>query len=200
MASGEPASTTRTRSGRIVAVRPDAGVAALEGAAALAELDAAVADVQRAVGVARRDEVVQHRADEARDERVRRPLVEVVGRAVLLQLAAVHDRDPVGHAHRLDLIVRDVHHRLADLVLDALELGAHVRAERRVEVRERLVEQEDRRPHDHRAPERDLLEVVHGEARGGAVERGREADRLGDVLDARVDLALAARASAAAAT
>ena len=144
----------------------------------------------RAVGVVRRDEVVEHRADEAGHERVRGPLVEIVRRPVLLQLPAIHHRDAIGHPHRLDLVVGDVDHGLADLVLDALELGAHVRTERRVEVRERLVEQEDRRLHDHRAPERDLLEVVHGQAGGRAIERGGEADGLGDGLDTTVDLRL----------
>ena len=190
VASSEPGSTTRTRSGRIVAVRPAAGSVPLEDLAAIADGEAPLADVQGAVGVARWEEVVQHRADEAGDERVRGPLVEILRRAVLLELTEIHDRDPVGHAHRLDLVVRHVHHRLADLVLDALELGAHVRAKRRVEVREGLVEQEDRRLHDHRASERDLLEVVHRQASGRAIERGGQPDGLGDGFDATVDLRL----------
>ena len=88
--------------------------------------------------------------------------------------------------------MRHVDHRLADLVLDALQLGPHVGAERRVEVRERLVEQEDRRLDDHAAPERDLLQVVDREARRPSVERRGEPDRLGDLLHLALDLVLRA--------
>jgi len=56
----------------------------------------------------------------------------------LLQHAAVHDRDPVAHRHRLD---RDVDRRRpqAPLKLEGLD------AQLRIQVRERLVHQEDRR-------------------------------------------------------
>ena len=42
------------------------------------------------------------------DEHVQRPVVELLGRGDLLQLALAHDRDAVAHRHRLDLVVRDV--------------------------------------------------------------------------------------------
>ena len=47
-------------------------------------------------------------AEEAGDEGGRGPLVELGRRAELLDPAAVHDRDRVGHRHRLLLVVRDV--------------------------------------------------------------------------------------------
>src|SRR5262249_56948593 len=76
--------------------------------------------------------------DEPGHERVRRLLVDRVGVADLLEAAAVHDRDPVAHRHRLDLVVRHVDRGRPDLPLDAPNLGARLRAELRVEVRERL--------------------------------------------------------------
>ena len=124
------------------------------------------------------------------DEAVRRPVVELVRGRVLLEHAEVHDGDLVGHAHRLDLVVGHVDHRLADLVLDPLELGAHVRAEGGVEVRERLVEQEDRRLDDHASAERDLLHVVDRQARRVPVERRGQPDRVRDRAHLAVELLL----------
>ena len=43
-----------------------------------------------------------------------RPVVELVGRADLLDPPALHDDDPVGQRHRLDLVVRDVDDRGRD--------------------------------------------------------------------------------------
>ena len=67
-------------------------------------------------------------------ERLRRP--------DLLEHAVVHDRDPVAHRHRLDLVVRDVDRGRADLLLQAPDLAARLRAQLGVEVRQRLVHQE----------------------------------------------------------
>ena len=69
-------------------------------------------------------------------------LVDLAWPAYLVDLAAVHDRDAVGHREGLLLVVRDVDERRAELVLDALELGLHLPAELHVERAERLVEEE----------------------------------------------------------
>src|SRR5258706_9580080 len=47
-------------------------------------------------------------ADEARDELVRRVVVELQRRSGLLDAARVHHHDLVGHGHRLDLVVGDI--------------------------------------------------------------------------------------------
>ena len=91
---------------------------------------------------------------EAGDEGGARRLVQLRRRAELLDLARVHDRDRVGHRHRLFLVVRDVDERDADLVLDALQLELHLLAELHVERAERLVEQEHARAIDERAQAR----------------------------------------------
>ena len=52
--------------------------------------------------------VHRRRTDEARDEEIRRPVVEIERRADLLDAAVVHDDDLVGHRHRLDLVVGHV--------------------------------------------------------------------------------------------
>ena len=53
--------------------------------------------------------------------------------------------DEVGERHRLVLAVGDVDEGDAELLLQALQLGAHLDAQERIERRERLVEQQDLR-------------------------------------------------------
>ena len=62
-----------------------------------------------------------------------------------------------GERHRLALVVRDVHERDADLVVDRVELEEHVLAELQVERRERLVQEKHLRPVDEGARYRDAL-------------------------------------------
>jgi hypothetical protein len=63
----------------------------------------------------------------------------------------VHDDDLVGHGHGLDLVVGDVDRGGLEALVQLLDLGAHAHAQLRVEVRERLVEQEHLRvAHDGR--------------------------------------------------
>ena len=64
------------------------------------------------------------------------------GGADLLDLAAVHDGDPVGDRERLLLVVGDVDRRDPELELDPADLLAQLHAHLRVERRERLVEQQ----------------------------------------------------------
>ena len=97
------------------------------------------------------------RADEVGHEPGRRTVVELLGQAELLDLALVHDRDPVAHRERLLLIVGHVDERDPDLDLDPLELELEALAELEVERAERLVEQEDLGPVDERPGERDAL-------------------------------------------
>ncbi|EMA35487.1 phenol hydroxylase [Halococcus hamelinensis 100A6] len=134
------------------------------------------------------EEVHRRAADEPRDERVRRAVKALQGCADLLELAVVEDREPVAHRHRLGLVVGDVDRRDAELALEALDLGAHLRAELRVEVRERLVHQEGVRVADGRPPDRHALFLPAGELAGVAVEHVPDVHGLGGVLDPAVDL------------
>ena len=132
-----------------------------------------------------RQQIHRRRADEARDERVGRPLVELDRRRVLLDPAAVEQHDAIGHRHRLDLIVRHVHHRDPELPLQRADLRAHVLPQLGVEVRQRLVHQADRRFGDDRAAERDALLLAAGELRRLAVEQRREPEEIGDAFASR---------------
>jgi hypothetical protein len=91
----------------------------------------------------RLDEVHRRRAEEARDEEVGGLVVEFHRRADLHHLAVLQHDDLVGERHRLDLVVGDVDHRGAQVLVQLADLHPHVHAQRRVEVRQRLVEQED---------------------------------------------------------
>ena len=94
-----------------------------------------------AVALQRPLEVV-HVADEVGHERGGGRVVDLAGRAELVDPALVHDRDAVGHGHRLLLVVRDHDEGDADVALDRLELDLHGLAELQVQRAERLVEQQ----------------------------------------------------------
>ena len=147
-----------------------------------------------AVALERALEVV-HVADEVGDERRGGAVVDLRRRRELVDLAGVHDGDPVGHRHRLLLVVRDDDERDADVALDALELDLHRLAQLEVERAERLVEQQHLRVHHERARERDALLHAAGELRGlGLLATGQvhQLERLAGLLVALLlaDLAL----------
>jgi hypothetical protein len=99
----------------------------------------------RATAVARVDAAAQPvgAADEAGDESVGGLAIDFVGRADLLHDALVEHADPVRHRQRLGLIVRDEQAGDPQRALQALDLELHLVAQRRVEIGERLVEQQD---------------------------------------------------------
>ena len=78
----------------------------------------------------------------------------------------IHHGDAVRHGHRLDLVVRHVDEGRAEALVQLGELGAHVDAQLRVEVRQRLVHEEHVRMPDHGAAERDALALAAGELGG----------------------------------
>ena len=115
-------------------------------------------------------------ADEACNEQVGRRLVQALRRLELLQQSPPHHGDAVAHRHRLNLIVRHVHGRDPQLSLDARDLGAHLNAQLRVEVRERLVHQEHLRLAHDRAAHRHALTLPAGELARLPVEMVSQAD------------------------
>ena len=153
----------------------------------LADLDG---ETVAAFGELGLDEIHRRAADEARHEQVHGPVEDDLRIAGLLQDAAAHHRDAVAHRHRLDLVVRDVDRRHAEVALHAGDLRAHLHAQTRVEVRERLVHQEDARLAHDRATHRDALALATGELSWLALEQVGEAERLARALDAAADLRL----------
>src|SRR5438309_210445 len=81
-------------------------------------------------------------ADEARDERRGGRVVDGLGGIELLQPAPVQHADAIGDGERLLLIVGHEDRRGGGVAQDAPDLLPHLRAQVRVQIRERLVEQE----------------------------------------------------------
>ena len=150
--------------------------------------DAEACELDRAVGDVRLDEVHRGRADEGGDEEVDRMLVEVLRRIHLLDAPVAHHRHALAERHRLDLVVRHVDGRHSEPLVQPRELGAHAHAELGVEVRERLVHQERRRLAHDRPAHRHPLPLPSGERGGPPVEQVLEAEQLGDLADAAIDV------------
>ena len=81
-------------------------------------------------------------AEEVRHEQVARRLVDLERRAALHDPARLEHDDAVGEREGLLLVVCHQDRRDAQLALQRADLVAHLLAEARVEVRERLVEQQ----------------------------------------------------------
>ena len=84
-------------------------------------------------------------ADKLGGEARPRTLVDVLGRADLLNEAVAHDGDAVGKVERLLLIVGDVEESDAGALLDVLQLALHLLAQLQVERAQRLVQQKEPR-------------------------------------------------------
>ena len=138
---------------------------------------------------ARREQVHARRADEAGDEEIGRMVVDLERRSDLLDASGTQHHDAVGQRHRLDLIVSDIDHGAADLRVQRGELLARGDAQLRIEVRQRLVEQEDLGIADDRAADGDALALAARESLRLAVEIVGEPQHLGGAADALVDLA-----------
>ena len=90
----------------------------------------------------------------------RRALVDLAGRADLLDAAVVEHGDAIAHRQRLALVVGDEHERDADVALDRLQLDLHLLAQLEVERAERLVEQQHLGTVDQRPGEGDALALT----------------------------------------
>ena len=89
----------------------------------------------------------------------------------------------MGQEERLALIVRDVDRGDAEPPLQLPQLDAHPLAQLCIEVRERLVEEQDLRTAHQRPREREALLLPPGELRRGAFLEPLEADQRERVLD-----------------
>ena len=72
----------------------------------------------------------------------------------------VQYHDPVGHRHRLDLIVGDVDHRRIEVAVQLAQLDPHVTSERGIEIRQRLVEEKHFGFTHDRPPNRNALTLT----------------------------------------
>ncbi len=136
------------------------------------------------------DEIHRRRADEAGNEAGLGVVIEILRAGDLLDQAAVHDHDPVGERHRLDLIVGDIDGRGLDQLMDALDLGAHLHAQLGVEIRQRLVEQEDFWIAHDGAAHRHALALATRQSLRLAVQKFGDVENTRGIVDAFLDLDL----------
>src|SRR5208282_6540584 len=101
-------------------------------------------------------------ADEARHESGLRPVEDLSPRSRLLDTAFVHHDDEIGKRQGLVLAVGHMYKADAEPALKALQLLSHADAQKRVERRQRLVEQEHARVGDERARQRHALLLSAG--------------------------------------
>ena len=68
-------------------------------------------------------------------------MIEIMRPPDLLDAAAIHHHHAIGERHGLDLVVGDIDGRGLHLLVHAFDLSAHLHAQLRVEIAQRLVEQ-----------------------------------------------------------
>lgn len=86
-----------------------------------------------------------------------RAAVDRLRRADLVDPPAAHHHDAVRHGQRLRLVMPHVDRRETGLALQAADLAAHLIAQFRVEVGQRLIEQHHARPDRERSRQRHPL-------------------------------------------
>ena len=121
-------------------------------------------------------------------------MVQLVGPIPLLQPAAVHDADAVGNRERFLLVVRDQHRGGAAGLEDAPHLGAEPLAHLYIEIRERLVHQQQPRGGRQRAGQRYALLLAAGKLMriaGGVCRQADQIEHFSGALSARVGRGLA---------
>ena len=96
-------------------------------------------------------EVHRRGADEVSDEHGRRPVVNLLRRADLLDPAGIHHRNAVCHRHRFMLIVGDVDGRRRNPIMQIAQLAAHQLPKFGIKRAERLIHQKGFRPPHHGA-------------------------------------------------
>ena len=130
-------------------------------------------------------------ADEARDLHAARAQVDVFRRPELGEPALEHHRDAVRHHHRLGLVVGHVERGDADPLLQLADEDPHLVAQHRVEVGQRLVEQQQPRLDDQRPGERHPLLLAAGELPRIALQHAAQLDHAQHRVDPLADLRLA---------
>ncbi|MNT13424.1 hypothetical protein D3C72_1483940 [compost metagenome] len=129
-------------------------------------------------------------------------VVDGLGRAVLLDVAAVHQHHLVGHFQRLFLVMGDEHAGHVQFIVQAAQPAAQLLAHLGVERAEGFVEQQHLGLHRQRAGQRDALALAAGQLRRVAVGQPVELHQLQQrthlVADLRFARALGARLDAQA--
>ena len=182
------ASSNRTCSGRTPSTRRSCGTSACSCGTAIEVPHRATAAGSPADLPLAGEEAHGRAADEGGHEHAARAMVDLGRRAGLEHAAAVHDGDPVGHRHGLDLVVGDVDGGGADPLVQALQLLAHQLAEGGIERAQRLVHEEGLGPADDGTAQRHPLAVAAGEPAHPLAEQVVDAQEACGLLHPLPDL------------
>ena len=137
-----------------------------------------------------REEVHLRRSDEPGHEQVARRVIQLHRATDLFDHTGLQNHDLVGHGHRFDLIVRDVDHRRGQALVQLGNLQPHPVAQRRIQVRQRFVEQKGRRFTHDGAADGHALALTAGKLAGAAVQIVGQVQRLGGGFDPALLLGL----------
>ncbi len=108
-------------------------------------------------------------AHEARDVQIGGLGIDLRRGADLLHQAVLHHHDPIGQRQRLVLVVRHVDGGAVELAMDAADLRPRLDAQLGVEIRQRLVHEDQRRLDDDGAGDGHALLLAAGELSGQLV-------------------------------
>ena len=161
--AGEPAARTVMCSGRTTryCLAVPVGVSRLSRPAVIFS---SIGPMEKRSGAFHSPAKMFAKPEEARHLDVDGTLVDLLRGADLTHLAAEHHCDGVGEGDRLGLVVGDEDRRDAETALQLVQLEADLVTQLRVEVRQRLVEQQHLRLADHGPRE---PSAAAGHRRGG---------------------------------
>src|SRR5262249_10580341 len=142
-------------------------------------------------GVARDrfDHVDLWTADEFCDANVDRIVIYVIRACQLEQTPIHHDRDAVGHGHRLGLVVRDVDERRTERAMQLRDLGSRLHAKLGIEIGEGLVHEKRLRLANHGAGDGHSLPLPAPELSRLVLQKGCNLVALSHRRDFRANLA-----------
>jgi hypothetical protein len=132
-------------------------------------------------------------ADERGHPRRGRPGVQLGGPVGLDDAALRHHRHVVAEHERLVLVVGHEHAGDAEVGEEGVDLAPHLHPQRRVEVRERLVEQEHAGAGSERPGQRHALLLAAGQRRRQPVAEAGEPDEGEGLVDAAAAVGIALR-------
>ena len=154
------------------------------------ELDAGLAGMSDVAVNGKGAQVHGRGADEAGDEDVGGVVVQLARGAHLLQVAVLEHGDTVTHRQGLSLVVGDVHGGHPKLALESGDLRTGLDTQLRIQVRQRLVHEEDLRVTHDGAAHGHALTLAAGQCLRLALQVLRQAQSGGSLVDALVDLLL----------
>ena len=132
------------------------------------------------------NQIHRRAADKACDKGIGGVGIDLIRGADLLDRALVHDDDPVGQCHRLDLVMRHIDRGDFQLALQMLDLHPHAGAQLGVKVRQRFIHQEHLRRAHHGAGKGGALALATRQSAGFAIQIAAQFHHIGGLADQAV--------------